>query len=213
MDAVATAVSAVAGLFGGAVGGVLTAGQIALRGELARERVAAENALRARIQSYKATLVFDRGEVYRSSRFTEDYASIAGQDAFASSVLEVLYPLRRRPAEVLRSEVRLLIGDFRFASLLERVALPPERLHPDRERQRQALELHRIIHAGEERVLGVLPQLLATQNDPPTHENLYSQAVASLDRMLAAVSRNRQARPRHGTKLRRHRTGEAGSPG
>ncbi|MHB1475272.1 MAG: hypothetical protein ACYCV4_16945 [Dermatophilaceae bacterium] len=71
MDVLATVISAVVGLFGGAVGGVLSAGQIARRSELARERVAAEGALRAHIRSYKATLVFDRGEIHRSSRFTE----------------------------------------------------------------------------------------------------------------------------------------------
>ncbi|MHB1475270.1 MAG: hypothetical protein ACYCV4_16935 [Dermatophilaceae bacterium] len=143
----------------------------------------------------------------------EDYASIAGQEAFGSAVLGLLHPLRRRAAEALRSEVELLVGDFRFASLMERVALPPEHLDPDRERQRQALELHRIISAGDERIPGLLPQLLATQNDPPTHEHLYGEAIASLDRMLAAVSRHRQTRPSYATGLRRRRTGGTGPSG
>ncbi len=109
---------------------------------------------------------------------------------------DLLYPLARRTAAALRAEVRLLVGDFRFASLMERVALPPERLDADRERERQGLELYKIVHAGNERISGLLPQLLATQNDPPAHEGLCNEAVAALDRMLAEVD---------GTRWRRHR--------
>jgi hypothetical protein len=180
-------VSAVAGLSGGAVGGVLTAGQISRRSELARHRLAAENALRGIVETFRATIVFDHDQVYEASRFSKDYASVGGQEEFAVAVLSRLHPLGKRTARVLRAEVLLLVGDLRYKLAEQRRSLPSERLDPDHETMRQSLALHRILNAGGERVDGLLPGMLATQNDPAPHGALYEQCLASLTRMLEAL--------------------------
>ena len=187
VDLIGMIVSVVAGLLGGAVGGVLTAGQISRRSELARQRLVAENALREIVETFRATIVFDHDQVYEVSQFSKDYASVGGQEEFAVAVLSRLHPVRKRTAQALRAEVLVLVGDLCYELSEQRRSLPSERLDPDRETRRQSLALHRILHAGDERVDGLLPGLLASQNDPAQHGVLYEQCLASLTRMLEAL--------------------------
>lgn len=191
MDALELILGAVTGVFGGAVGGVLTAGQISQRAELARERLDAQRTLREVIRRYRATIVFDHDQVYEVSHFSTDYSSITGQEEFAAAILSNVGALRRRPQLVLRAELLRLVGDLRFRLAAQRTWLPPERLDPERESKRQSLALHQIIHSGEERVDGLLPSILGSQNEPERHSELYRQALAALDVMLAAVGDER----------------------
>ena len=185
---------AVAGLFGGAVGGVLTAGQISRRSELAREQLGAERALRELIERYRATIVFDHNQVFEASKFSKDYASITGQEEFAIAVLAHVEPLGERTVQDLRSEVLELVGDLRLRLAEQRTWLPVEQLDPEREGKRQSLALYQIRHSGDERVYGLLPNLLKSQNDPNQHEVLYQATLASLDRMLNTLAKGRRAR-------------------
>lgn len=187
MDLVNLVSSAVVGLFGGAAGGVLTAGEISRRSELARQRLTARRRLTELVNCYRATIRFDHDQLYETSRFSEDYGSIEGQEAFAVAILRALEPIDSRTAQRLRTELLALVGDLRFKLAEQRAWLPDERLDADRESKRQSLALYQILHAGDERVDGLLPQLLQTQNDPQRHQTLYESAVASLDRMLTVL--------------------------
>ena len=59
MDVIGPAIAVVSGLFGGAVGGVLTAGKIARASQLSRDQLDAERHVLALVRRYRANLQWD----------------------------------------------------------------------------------------------------------------------------------------------------------
>lgn len=194
MDVLGTIVSVIAGLFGGALGGVLTAGKIARSAERARRQFEAEEGVRAAVTVYRATMVFDHEQLYEVSHFSTDYTSVAGQETFAGELLARMPYLPHKVGEKLRTELRKLLGDLTYNLAVQRAFVPQDRLDPDREGQRQALVLFQVLHSEEDEIEGTLRQMLASQNRGEYHNDLYKLAVGSLDRMLDAVASTRSQR-------------------
>jgi hypothetical protein len=187
VDLVGIIVGLVSGLFGGAVGGVLTARRIAVGAERGRAQFEAEEAIRATVTVYRATVTFDHNQVFEVSHYAKEYTSVAGQEAFGAKVLQQVGHLGRRSREAIKKELRLLLGSLPYELAVQRAHVPEERLDVEKEKARQALVLHQVLAVEETTVDGLLRQMLATQNRGDLHHDLFRQATASLDRILAEV--------------------------
>jgi len=177
-------VSVISGLFGGALGGVTTAGVIARRGERARTRYAATTAIRGALNSYRAQLVHDRGQLQILSHFTESFASIWGQEELAKSIVTQLPLLSRRRRRRIRRLLCLLVGELPLEFAERRAHVPTDSLDIEQEKQRQTVQLLKAIQAGQsDRTGGLLNQLLKTESDIAANNVVFEQVLADIDKL------------------------------
>ncbi len=182
-----TLVAAVAGLFGGAAGGLLTVVPITRLGERTKERRAAERAIASVVSEYRARLVRDRARFYKDSAYPKSYGDIKGQEQFAREVLSQAEALAPRTSARIRAQVELLVGKFALAEAETQLHLPANVFDEAEEDQRQALELLRVMRENPTDSRGLIGTLLRTQNEP-TAEADYNAALRVLDALLAIVS-------------------------
>lgn len=182
-----TIVAAVAGLFGGAAGGLLTVVPITRLGERTKERRAAERAIASVVSEYRARLMRDRARFYRDSAYPKSYGDIKGQEQFAREVLTQAEDLAPRTSARIRAQVKLLVGRFALAEAEKQLHLPANVFDEAEEDQRQALELHRVIREDPADFRGLIGMLLRTQNEP-TAEADYNAALSALNKLLEIVS-------------------------
>jgi hypothetical protein len=194
MDLWSTLIGVISGLFGGAVGGVLTAGRITRSGEVARARFAAEGVVASVIQRYRSILVYEHDQVYEKSAFSEEYASIPGQEEFARAVLVELPRMSRKKALNIELELKNLVGSLTYALAVQRTYIEPDRFAPEREALRRALTLRQFLFEPAS-LDAILPRMLATQNDGQ-HVLHYTAALDALGRILGQVSREPRANVR-----------------
>jgi hypothetical protein len=194
-------------LLGGAVGGVLTAGKIARSGEKARARFEAEEAIRASVTVYRATMVYDHEQLYEPSHYSKEYTSVEGQEIFASDVLTRLPSLSKKTGERVQAELQILLGDLTYKLAVQRAFVPLDRIDPDKEGERRALVLFQILNTEEDRLEGLLRRMLASQNRGESHNELYAEALMALDRILLAVS-GRRPRQKRGGKQQHNAMGQ-----
>lgn len=181
-------ISLASGLIGGAGGGVLTAGVIAVNGAKAQQRYRTAATIRGILSSYRAVLVHDHDQLYRVSHFPESYASIQGQYELAISVLAELPSLSRRKRKRIREGLVQLVGEIPLEFAEARVHLPDGVLDEDAERSRLAMELLKAIHGDEQsRTKGLLSDLLRTQSKMKEHPAIYDQTLGVFDGLLLLV--------------------------
>lgn len=183
-----TMISVLAGLFGGALGGVATAGKIAHSGERARARFRAEEHISAAVRIYRATMTFDHDLVHSRGQFPVEYTSVAGQEEFAGNVLGCLSALPRKTRDAIETELQILIGCLAFDLAAHRANVPEGRLLADQESRRQELALYQVLNSPQGVREGTLRRMIATQNSVSDHDALYKSALTTLDRMLAEVA-------------------------
>lgn len=181
-------ISVVFGLFGGALGGLATAGRIAMLGLRSKERYEAAAAVRGVLNSYLATLNYDHDEVYRTEAFPKRYAGLEGQDELAESILRELSKLPSRTRAKLRTGLITLVGKVPLELAEGRVHLPGGAADEDEIRKRRVTYLAKAIHEqGTSETKGLLSELLGTQNDEPTHNAALEKTRETLQRMLNTV--------------------------
>lgn len=181
-------ISAVFGLFGGALGGVATASRIALLGIRAKERHEATAVVRGVLNSYHAVLSYDHDQVFRTDAFPKRYASIEGQDELTESILRELPKLSSRKRTKLRTGLIALFGKVPVELAEARVHLPEGTADQDEARQRRVTYLLKAIHEqGTAETKGLLSELLRTQNNQPAHEVALRETLSTLQDMLKTV--------------------------
>lgn len=181
-------ISVVSGLFGGAVGGVATAGAIAVRGAKAHDRYRATATIRGVLKSYRALLVHDHDEAYRVDHYSQRYAGYEGQLDLAESVLVELPKLPTRLRKRIREGLSSLVGEITLGLAEKRVYLPEGILDQDDETKRRVVEMLKARNEDRDaKLTGLLSDLVRTQNDSADHIVVLQQTLAALDSMLRTV--------------------------
>lgn len=183
-----TGVGLVASLFGGAVGGLLTAGVIARSSERARARFEAEGVIFAVVKGYAAVIAYEHDQLYEKSAFSHEYGSVAGQEEFARAVLVELPRLPKRRATKIESELAGLVGALTYALAVQRTYIDPEHFDEKRESMRRALTLRKFLF-DEGTLDALLPRMLKNQNDIDQHNLDYANAQGAMSRILLEVKR------------------------
>lgn len=188
MNLVEVGVNVAIALASGSVGGVLAAGPIARRSEKAKRRYEAELGLVTVLETYRDVLRHDHDRLYELNHYPEGYASLAGQEKLAEEVLQRLPNLPHRKRKAVRTMLQRLVGAITMRFAESRLRVPEEHRSLESEQNRLALAIGRMrqdsSYATEH---GVLGQLLASQNQPPTHRQQYDEAIAILERMIILV--------------------------
>lgn len=181
-------ISVLSGLLGGAVGGVATAGRIAVLGVRAKERHESAAIVRAVLSSYRALVLYDHDQVFRTDAFPSRYAGIEGQDELAESILRELPRLPRSKRKLLRKGLSNLVGELSLELAEGRVYLPRDAADPDEVRQRRLTYSVKAIHErGAAGTKGLLSELLGTQNDTSAHDAALTKTLEVLKGMLKVV--------------------------
>lgn len=182
-------IGVVSGLFGGAVGGVATAGAIAVRGAKAHDRYRATATVRGVLNSYRALLLHDHDEVYRVDYYSQRYAGYEGQLDLAKSVLVELPELATLQRKSIREGLSRLVGVTTLGLAEKRVYLPEGIPDPEDETKRRAVEMLKALNENRDtKVTGLLSDLVRTQNDSESHTVLLKKTLATLDDMLKTVA-------------------------
>lgn len=182
-------ISVVSGLFGGAVGGVATAGAIAVRGAKAQDRYRATATVRGVLNSYRALLMHDHDEAYRVDRYSQRYAGYEGQLDLAKSVLVELPELATLQRKRIREGLSSLVGKTTLGLAEKRAYLPEGISDPEDETKRRGVEILKALNEDKDaKVTGLLSELVRTQNDSESHAGLLKQTLATLDDMLKTVA-------------------------
>ena len=95
--------------------------------------------------------------------------------------------LSTKKSRRVRAEVEALVGKFSFAVADRQVHLPADVYDRPEEHQRQALELHRIIHESPSDERGLLGTVLRTQNEGSKQAD-YEIALRSLEAVRSLVT-------------------------
>lgn len=181
-------ISVVSGLFGGAVGGVATAGAIAVRGAKAQDRYRATTTVRGVLTSYRALLLHDHDEAYRVDHYSQRYAGYEGQLDLTESVLVELPKLPTRQRKRIHEGLSSLVGETTLGLAEKRVYLPEGILDPEDETKRRVVEMLKDRNENKDaKLTGLLSDLVRTQNDSAAHTVLLRQTLATLDGMLKTV--------------------------
>lgn len=189
LGATTAAVTTVLGLFGGAVGGVVAAGQIARRSAKAKDRYESMTTLRGVLSTYRARLAYERAEAASNSVYPKSYADPAGQEELTLAVLRELPHLNRRLAVTMCTGLQQLVGTVTLGFAEGRLYVPAARLDPDSEKQRLGLLLSKVLFDGESmaKSYGLLGELLRSQNAPEKRELDYEAAMAALASLLKEI--------------------------
>jgi hypothetical protein len=191
MDLASVVVSLITGLFGGAVGGVLSARRITRTAEKERARVAAEEHIRSTVTTYRATMVHDRNEVYRTSTYPPEYTSWESEEAFALDLLREVSPLPTKAQRRIRAELLLLLGADLLQWAEQHVFVLPSRFDPEREKARVRLRgLQELSVPDPGNDAGLFSRMRRTQNELASHQAAFEETLRSLDRILAEVSKH-----------------------
>jgi len=181
-------ISVIFGLFGGALGGMATAGRIAVLGIRAKERYEAGAVIRGVLNSYRAQLLYDHDEVFRIDAFPRRYAGPEGQDELAESILRELPKLSSRKRARLRAGLTELVGKIPMELSEARLHLPAGAADQDEVRQRRLTYSIKAIHeAGSAETKGLLSELFRTQNEQSVHNMALTKTLKTLEEMLKSV--------------------------
>jgi hypothetical protein len=181
-------ISVVSGLLGGAVGGVATAGAIAIRGAKATERYRATSGVRGVLDSYRALLIHDHDEAYRVDHYSERYAGYEGQLDLAISILAELPKLGSRTRKRLHAGLLILVGGVTLGLAEKRVYLPAGISDPEDDTKRRVVEMLKALNENKDaKTRGLLSELVSTENDRSAHSALFQQTLTLFDDLLKAV--------------------------
>lgn len=180
MELIGPVIGAVSGLFGGAVGGVLTAGSIARASQRSREQLDAERRVLAVVRTYRANLQWDAALLHRLDHYPESYASIGGQEHLAVQLLRELPLLTPRVARRIEPRLEPLFGVLVLTLARQRAFVDEAQLDLDAESRRRTLTMLRIVR-GDPDEDGALRELLRDQNDRPRMERGHARVIEILD--------------------------------
>jgi hypothetical protein len=180
MDLIGPAIGAVSGLFGDAVGGVLTAGGIARASDHSHDQVDAERRVLALVRGYRAKLQWDAAQLPKIDRYPDSYGSLSGQERVAMQFIRELPLLRPRIARRIEPHLQPLFGTLVLTLARQRAFVDDVEFHPDAEIYRQSATAHRIL-AQDPNADGALQELLSDQNDRVRTEQGHAKVIGFLD--------------------------------
>jgi len=180
MELVGPVIGAVSGLFGGAVGGILTAGSIARASERSRDQVGAERRVLELVRGYRAKLQWDAAQLPKIDRYPDSYGSISGQERLAVQLIRELPVLRPRIAKRIEPHLQPLFGTLVLALARQRAFVDDAEFDRDAESMRQSMTMLRIV-AGDPDEDGALQELLGDQNNRLRTEHGHAKVIGILD--------------------------------
>lgn len=185
MTVLELAITAVVGLLGGAVGGVLFAARISHLTEAGRRRYEAETTLRGVLRTYREKMIYHRAEVAVRGFYPQDYASLESQEELAEVVLRELPYLPRRTRRELRAHLEALVGPLAIGLAEGRAFVPKSFRSTELESARLNTALSELIAEGDAEGMkrGQLGAVQKSVENPDVHD----AAIATLDTMIALV--------------------------
>lgn len=170
----------------------------ARRAERAKERLRASTELHGVISTYRQELAFQRNRLYVDQAFPVEYASIDGQERFATDVLRLLPHLGALRRLRLRQALQQLTGTWTFSFAEQRVYVSPDAIDYEHDQARLKIAFRKVtmskaheLPASFEEVFGLLGMLLRLQNSPIEHQETYDRAETLLVRMEQICSPDR----------------------
>jgi len=192
-------INAATGLFSGAIGAVLVAGQIAWRGEVARHRFQAETAMYRTLVAYRIRMVYEHTSTRGVCNEGLGSVSLDGREQLTRDILAHLPYLSTKTQKYIGTTLADLVGPETVDLISNRLGIPDSQLDPKAEEGRREVVEHRLRLDSAVRdgayayatAHGVLGLVCVSPNDRERHQSYVDRALTLIDDTAAAVAPNR----------------------